>query len=261
MQRLARQFVLQAAAVFLAFSIAWPFYALRVAEWNGAAVALLAGGSAFLLARYAREPWWWQAIHLCFSPLVWLGLQLPISPLWHLLAFFLLFLIFRGALSEQVPLYLSGARILAPLAALLPERARVLDIGAGIGSLLLPLSRMRPDLHLSGIDNAPLPWLIGRLRVPGSGITWRWGNFRGHSLDGYQAVYCFLSPAPMQALWEKACREMTPGSLFISKAFPIPGRMPDMLAGRGEDTIDTLYVYRIPHRVAVSIRVFAPVSG
>jgi hypothetical protein len=244
-QRLARQFVLQSAAIFLVFSLAWPFYALRVEEWNGAAISLFVGGIAFLIARHAREPWWWQLIHLVFAPFVWLGLQLPISPVWHLVAFFLLFFIFRGAVFEQVPLYLSGACVLAPLSTLLPKQASVLDVGAGIGSLLIPLSRARPDLRLSGIDNAPLPWLIGRLRTVKTGVIWRWGNFHTHSLAPYQAVYCFLSPTPMQALWEKACREMNPGSLFISKAFPIPGKMPDMLAGRGEETIDTLYVYRV----------------
>jgi hypothetical protein len=244
--RLLQHFTLQAAVTLLVFSTAWPFYYLRATEWNGAVIGLVIGGVACLFARFSRQPWWWQVIHLFFAPLIWLGLQLPISPLWHLGAFVILFLIFRGAASGQIPLYLSGAKTVVRLATLLPHKARFLDIGAGIGSLLLPLARQRPDLRLAGIDNAPLPWLLGWLRTRTTGIDWRWGDFWTHSLTPCEAVYCFLSPAPMTALWDKACREMAPGSLFVSKAFPVPGQTPEALSGNEDSPVDTLYVYRIP---------------
>jgi hypothetical protein len=246
LNRLLRPFTLQVAATLLVFSVAWPFYYLRVAEWNGAVVSVGIGIVAFLVARFSRQPWWWQVIHLLFAPLIWLGLQIPLSPLWHLGAFVILLLIFRGAASGQIPLYLSGAETTLWLTTLLPRDARVLDIGSGIGSLLVPLRRQRPDLWLAGIDNAPLPWLAGKLRVHGTGIVWRWGNFWQHSLTPYQAVYCFLSPAPMIMLWEKACREMAPGSLFVSKAFPVPGQMPEFLSGPENDPVNTLFIYRVP---------------
>jgi SAM-dependent methyltransferase len=241
-----RHFSLQLAVVLLVFSMAWPFYYLRAAKWDGAIVSLAIGLVAFVVARLARAPWWWQLIHLLFAPCLWIGLHLPISPLWHLGAFVMLLLIFRGAASGRIPLYPSGAKTTIWLATLLPRQARVLDIGAGIGSLLLPLARKRPDLCLAGIDNAPLPWLIGRFRVRNTLIDWHWGNFWARPLAPYQAVYCFLSPAPMTALWEKARREMAPGSLFISKAFPIPGLMPDALCGPENAPTDILYIYRVP---------------
>ncbi|MDR3322846.1 MAG: class I SAM-dependent methyltransferase [Zoogloeaceae bacterium] len=243
---LSRQIALQFAATFLIFSAVWPFYYLRAAEWNWLAVALLIGAAAFLIARLSRQPWWWQLIHLLFVPLLWAGLQMPVSPLWFLGAFILLCLVFRGAASGRIPLYLSGAATSLWLTRLLPHQARALDLGAGIGSLLWPLSRQRPDLHLVGIENAPLPWLFGKLRLKNTRIDWRWGDLWAHSLAPYQVVYCFLSPAPMAALWEKACREMQPGSLLISKAFPIPDALPETLSGPEDDMVARLYVYRIP---------------
>jgi hypothetical protein len=36
-------------------------------------------------------------------------------------------------------------------------------------------------------------------------------------------IYAYLSPAPMERLWEKARAEMKPGSLFISNSFAVPG--------------------------------------
>jgi hypothetical protein len=242
-----RQCALQCAAVFLAFSIAWPFYYLRAADWHWPTVAALCGAIAFLIAHFSRQVWWWQLIHLLFVPALWAGLQLRVSPLWHLGAFCLLFLIFRGALSERVPLYLSGGATARQLAGVLPRGAQTLDIGAGLGSLLLPLAGLRPDLALSGVENAPLPWLIGYLRTRRSGVAWRWGSFWTLSLARWQVVYCFLSPTPMRALWEKACREMTGGSLFISKAFPVAGVLPEVIFP-AEAARDILYLYRIPPR-------------
>lgn len=242
-----RQFALQAAAALLVLSLAWPFYHFREADWNWALVSLTMGGTAFLMAHFSRQPWWWRLIHGVFAPLLWLGLQLELPPIVHLIVFLLLFLWFRGAASGQIPLYLSGKTTAARIQSFLPMGTRLLDVGAGIGSLLLPLSRQRPDLVLAGIENAPLPWLLGKLRCLGKPhIRWHWGDFWQHELSAYNAVYCFLSPAPMESFWQKALAEMPPGSLLISKAFPIPGATPDVVSEEGDDPTATLYLYRIP---------------
>lgn len=222
-----------------------PFFCFAWLWLDSALFGCLAvGAAAALLACLLDEPWWWRLIHFLFAPLLWVALRFPVSPFWHLAAFVLLFLVFRGAASGRIPLFLSGEPAARRLATLLPANAAMLDIGAGIASLLLPLARMRPDLRLTGIENAPLPWLIGWLRTRNTGIDWRWGDFWKHSLASYLAVYGFLSPAPMPDLWLKARREMRPGSLFISNAFPVP----DVEAETPPDAESGLawYVYRIP---------------
>lgn len=245
-----RQLSLQAAAALLVISLAWPFHYLRASDWNWGLLALAIGATAFAMARLARQAWWWQLIHLGFAPLLWAGMQVELSPLWHLGFFLLLFFTFRGAASGQIPLYLGKPQDAEQLARWLPQQASLLDIGAGVGSVLLPLRQMRPDLRLAGIENAPLPWVIGWLRCRGCGIAWHWGDFWQHALAPYDAVYCFLSPVPMQALWHKACAEMAPGSLFLSKAFPVPDIACETILENTAGTGWKLYVYRIPDHAA-----------
>ncbi|MDR1850096.1 MAG: hypothetical protein LBQ75_08650 [Zoogloeaceae bacterium] len=245
---LLREFALQSFAAAAVLGIT---AAIGADGWGVKVLSI--GLVAFVLARLFCSPPWWQAIHLAFAPLLYWAhswqMAADISPLWPLAAFLLIWLVFRSALTNRVPLYLSNARTAQQLAALLPENITLLDAGAGVGSLLLPLARLRPDLILRGIEHAPLPWLIGKIRVRRHGslrLDWRFENFWTHSFAPYAAMYCFLSPAPMTQIWEKACREMKPGSLFISKAFPVSDIPCETLADEDSADVDTLYLYRIP---------------
>jgi hypothetical protein len=246
----ARQFALQAGAALLVACLSAPYLLWRGMPGNGAGFALATGFLAGGLARLTRQPVWWQLIHAVFAPLLWLGLTwqqgLGLSPHWFLGLFLFVWLLFRGAATGRIPLYFSGPASVDRLAAALPAGATLLDVGAGIGSLLLPLAQRRPDLRLAGIEHAPLPWLIGKWRTRACPkLDWRWGDFWQHHFAAYSALYCFLSPAPMLRLWQKACREMHPGSLFISQAFPVPGQAPERIL---EDAASrrTLFFYRIP---------------
>ena len=104
------------------------------------------------------------------------------------------------------------------------------DLGSGLGGTLRHLSRSRPDAQFSGLETAPLPfalsWLLGRL----SGIKnleFRFQDIFKADLSEFDVVYCFLSPVPMPDLFEKAKKEMKPGSLFISNSFVVPGHKPN----------------------------------
>jgi hypothetical protein len=94
--------------------------------------------------------------------------------------------------------------------------------------VLAALRRARPDLLLSGIEHAWLPWLVGRLRLP-KDVSWRCDDYRHISFADTDLLYAFLSPLPMADLWQKAQREMKPGSLFISNTFSVPGQVPDQI--------------------------------
>lgn len=226
----ARQFALQGAAVILVLSIAWPYYGWgsEALPWQQTSLAI--GAVALAFATIARQAWWWRLIHALFMPAIWLTHQLAIDPGWFLLAFILLLLVYRGALSGQVPLYLSNKETVAALAELLAERgtSRFLDLGAGLGSTTVPLADALPDSHFTGYENAPLTWLVGRFFSLGRpNIRWRWDDLWMARLGDYDVVYAFLSPAPMARLWEKVKAEMQPGSLFITNSFPVPGITPD----------------------------------
>lgn len=227
-----RQLALQGAAAILVLSLAWPYYGLNAEAMPWLETSLAIGGVALLFATLSRQPWWWRVIHAGFMPLVWFTQSLAIDPGWFLFAAVLLLLVYRGALTGQVPLYLSNKQTVQALAELIAARGdtRFLDLGAGVGSTTVPLADALPDSHFTGYENAPLTWLVGLLLGVGRpNIRWRWDDLWQADLGNYDVVYAFLSPAPMPRLWEKVQAEMKPGSLFISNSFPVPGATPDQV--------------------------------
>jgi len=242
-----RQLALQGAAAILVLSLAWPYFGLQGEAMPWLETSLAIGGAALLFATLSRQPWWWRVIHAGFMPLVWFTHTLAIDPGWFLLAAILLLLVYRGALTGQVPLYLSNKQTVQALADLLAERgdSRFLDLGAGVGSTTVPLADNLPDSHFTGYENAPLTWLVGRLLSIGRpNVRWRWDDLWQADLGDYDVVYAFLSPAPMARLWEKVQAEMKPGSLFVSNSFPVPGATPDRVIDVDCSPPRPLYCYQ-----------------
>ena len=221
-----RQLALQCAAAFAVLSLAWPYFLLRNEALPWPETALAIGGLALVAASLTRQTWWWRLIHAVFAPMAWFIAELSIPPGWFLAAFVVMLLVYRGAITAQVPLYISNHETANALVRLFEQNAniRLVDLGAGIGSVLSPLSIALPRARLTGVENAPATWLIGRIRTAGlPNCTWRWGDLWRTKLAEYDVVYAFLSPAPMAKLWEKVQREMRPGGLFISNSFAVPG--------------------------------------
>lgn len=241
-----RQLALQFAALMAVLSLAWPYFGVRGEPLPWGYVVVAIGIVAALLATVLKQPWWWRLIHGIFAPLAWLVAQADIDPGWFLAAAITLLLIYRGALSGQVPLYLSNRRTAQALSELVPPSGKCLDLGAGLGSLIRPLAEARPDLRCIGIENAPLTWLGGRLlTLRLANCDWRWGSLWDASLSDADVVYAFLSPVPMSALWEKARAEMKPGSIFVSNSFPVPDVAPSDIIDVDDDRQTQLYCYRI----------------
>lgn len=242
-----RQLALQFAALLAVLSLAWPYYGLRSEALPWAGVSLAVGAVALVLATVTRQPWWWRLMHALFAPLAWAVAQLAIDPGWFLLAAILLLLVYRGALSGQVPLYLSNRQTATAVAGLLPDGdgIRCADLGAGLGSVLRPLAMARPDAHFVGVENAPLTWLGGRLlSLALANCELRWGSLWRMPLHEFDVVYAFLSPVPMPGLWRKVEAEMKPGSLFVSNSFPVPAVTPTAVVEVGDGRGTRLYCYR-----------------
>lgn len=216
-------------------------------------VALLAA-SAWGLARGFGLPRWWQAIMACFVPAVLAAgtLDLP-GWIWPI-GLATLVLVFWRSFSGQVPLFLSGPRARTALARLLPHRpgARVLDMGAGAGGVIASLHGRRPDLAYSGLEWAPVPWLLGwlRWRLRGRRVDWRRQDYWSEDLAPYALVYAYLSPAAMPGLARKAWSEMRPGSVLVSYRFAIEGVPADEIIPVGSGEGDCLHVWRFPGSAA-----------
>ena len=202
--------------------------------------ALLQGLFASLLSKWRALAPWWLGIQLVFPLALMQAGTLGIAPMTWLAAFLLLLLLFWSTFRTQVPYYPSGRRVWDEVARRLPQDRPVcaIDIGSGLGGLVLELAARRPESRLVGIELAPLPWLISvvRAKLSGSGAQFVRGDYEQLDFANYDAVFAYLSPAAMSALWHKASREMRPGAILLSYEFLITEKPPDLsivLTGRG----------------------------
>lgn len=252
MPLLRRQLALQLTALLIASSLAWPYYLVTEKPFGWHLVAILTGCFGGLLSLLSKQPRWWTAIHCVFMPLAWYVSSLDIPPGWFLLGFITLLLFYRGAVTSRVPLYLSNRPTATALIALAQAHhcRTMIDLGAGFAGIVSTFNKQVAQIHASGVENAPLSWLIGainlRLFTPsGAQHSWHYGSFWNTPLSSYDLVYCFLSPEPMPALWEKARQEMQPGSLFVSNSFPIPDIAPTTTIDVEDGRCTTLYCYQL----------------
>jgi precorrin-6B methylase 2 len=152
-----------------------------------------------------------------------------------------------------VPLFLSSELTIEAVSELLAREvfsrhpdARVLDFGAGTGSIPIGLAKRHPHQFFDGIEAAWLPFLRARLKAAGLvNVRLIRGNFWDLDLSPYAAVYAFLSTEPMPKLWQKACQEMRPGTLLISNSFCVPGVEPSQVLKVDDERETELLIYRV----------------
>ena len=207
-----------------------------------AAAALIQGAIAAGLSRWRKLASWWLAIQLLF-PLALVGGAHLHLPSWLFLSgFLILLLVYWSTFRTQVPYYPSGKRAWDEVAKLLPPKPiKLIDIGSGLGGLVLDLAARRPDSEFEGIELAPLPWLASRLRAGGRpNVRFTRGDYETVDFAGFDVVFAYLSPAAMESLWQKAQAEMRPGSLLLSYEFVISTKSPD-LTMKGDGAGPLLY--------------------
>lgn len=209
-------------------------------------VALTQGLFAAGLTAWRRLARWWLAIGFLF-PLALLGAsQFAIPPWLFLVVFLFMLVLYWSTFRTQVPYYPSGRAAWDAVAEHLPQDRPVsfIDIGSGLGGLVLELAQRRADMRAAGIELAPLPWLASwlRARLTNSRATFLRGDYERLDFAQYDAVFAYLSPAAMTALWRKAKREMRPGSMLMSYEFAIIDSTPT-LSVYLPNTGRTLYIW------------------
>lgn len=214
------------------------------------AYALLCGALAAVLSYLLGLARWWLAIQFLFAPALVVMLSFDIPSGYFLAAFLVLLAVYWSAYRSQVPLYLSSKQAWQALETLLPPAGkafRFMDIGSGMGGVLIHLARVRPEGRYHGVESAPLPWLASWLRIKlGRQHNCRvhWGSLWDADLSQYDVVFAYLSPAPMPRLWEKVQREMRPGSVFVSNTFAVPDQPPQQTIMLDDLHRSTLYIWR-----------------
>ena len=194
--------------------------------------AILTGIVAAVFSQWHRLTWWWIPIQLFFTPGLLAVNALSIPPTAFLIIFVLLLGVFWSTFRTQVPLFLSGPAVWDAVEALLPVKpVRCVDIGSGIGGLILALSARRRDCEFVGVEIAPLPWLIsairGRMRNSAARFTRR--DYRTLDLAEFDVVFAYLSPAAMPAVWQQAQTQMRKEAMLISYAFDLADITPDQI--------------------------------
>lgn len=192
---------------------------------------------------------WWHWIHLCFPLAIWSMLHFPISNEIYLAGFVVSLSLFWTTFRTQVPFFPSRPIVWQQVAELMPQDkpVRMIDIGSGLGDVVMHIAKLRPESHIEGIEIAPLPWLVSfiRARFRHSSAIFKLGDYRELDFSGYDVVFAYLSPAAMSALWEKARHEMRAGSILVSYEFEISGVIPSSHVA-GDKQSPAIYVWKLP---------------
>jgi len=208
---------------------------------------------AALVTPFFRLSYWWVIIQLVAPSLLFAALAIDV-PLWVFPVILIgLLAVFWNVIINRVPLYLTNQKTSAKLASLLPSQdgLKFADLGSGLGGTLREIAALKPDQQFTGYETAPLPyvmsWVLTRLQGP-SNVSLYLKSFWKCDLGQYDVLYCFLSPVPMGDLYEKAAREMKPGSLFISNSFTVPGHKPDRIVTVKDGRKTQLMIWKIKGR-------------
>lgn len=215
--------------------------------WQATAAAALA---TFLIARLFRLPPVLGGMAALLPPFAALLITVSVPAYVYPVILVLLLGVFWNVRSDRVPLYLSNRKTAAAVAALIPADAgaeRVIDLGSGLGDMVIGLARLRPGLSVTGVESAPLPYLASRLRLGVSGVRNArlvWGDIWRQDLSKADIVYAFLSDAPMDRLLAKARAEMRPGSMLISNSFRPESDPPDRSVDVGDNRKTKLFIWK-----------------
>jgi hypothetical protein len=203
--------------------------AIGVWETTGsvAEALTLATGITLLVAQFLRLSAPWKVMN-CVLPISFASsLTLPL-PGWVFMApFFVLLAIYAPAIWTRVPYYPTSRAAYPLILAELPADRpfTFIDVGCGMGDLLVFLERHRPNGHFYGIEIGVVPFLVSKVKAILSSrgrVTVKFKSVYNTSLNEFEYVYAFLSPAAMNQVWTKAYREMKPESTFITNSFEAP---------------------------------------
>ncbi len=190
-------------------------------------------------------PVWWRWIQFLFPIGLYFAFLIGFEPIWALILFIFIGLVFSNVFTDRVPLYLTNDTTRQALKALVKNRrdVRFLDLGCGLGGNVTFMSQLKSVSVSHGVETAPIPYLLSRVRTLFRGGQVFAMDLWKTDLAYYDVVYAFLSPEPMPQLWEKVKEEMLPGSIFVSNSFAVPGVEPCEVWELSDQRLTRLYIY------------------
>lgn len=194
---------------------------------------------------------WWRVIHFVFPLAVGVMTQVELNNNIYLIGFIVTLTLYWSVHKTQVPFYPSFPATWQAVNKLINKHSkdraslRIIDIGSGLGDFPMFMANQRPKDQVLGIEIAPLPWFISKVRaaLKNNRADFLWDDYREHSFLQFDVVFAYMSPAAMTELWQKARTEMRPGTLLISSEFPVPNVKPYQTLKPSKFT-PMLYIYK-----------------
>lgn len=111
------------------------------------------------------------------------------------------------------------------------NRETFIDIGCGMGKILIAVKKKYPQLKIIGYENWPTQFLLAKMmfflsRTKGK-ILYK--NLFQADLAAADIIFCYLSPEKINLLEKKFERELKNGVLVISNTFPLPHWKPKQI--------------------------------
>lgn len=207
-------------------------------------MACMNGLLSMAAVKWMRLDWWWRVICLIFPVALNIGTSSAVPPAAFLLCFLLFAGLFWSVYSTRVPYYPSSVGARAWVLNFVAGRTavRFIDIGSGLGGLVLRAVDMPQVSVAHGVELAPLPWLLSccAAKLRRSHARFFRCDYRNVDLSRYDVVFAYLSPAAMPDLWQQARSQMRPGSVLLSFEFVVPNTTPDIQIVPDSDG-ETLY--------------------
>ena len=214
----------------VAWALAWALRAAAAPLWAALVLPTALGACAALLPWVAATAWRRVFVAAGF-PLSVLALGLThgaggasgqgggAMAWWWLAPLALLLLAYPRRAWRDAPVFPTPRGALAELAhhVKLPEGARVLDAGCGMGDGLIELHRALPGARVEGVEWSALWRAVSAWRCPWARV--RQGDMWADDWSAYALVNLFQRPETMPRAMDKARREMRPGSWLVSLEF------------------------------------------
>lgn len=124
----------------------------------------------------------------------------------------------------------------------------IYELGAGWGSLLLPLAQRYPYSEVTGFETSPLPFFVTRCRLYVKGLTHAKvlrRDFFKADLSDAGLIVCYLYPGAMHRLKSKFEAELKKGTWIISNTFAIPGWQPLQVVEVNDLYRNKIYLYQV----------------
>lgn len=106
----------------------------------------------------------------------------------------------------------------------LKNNSKILDFGSGAGHGIKAILQEWPNSYIFGVENSILLYLYTKIKY--RKVTLIFDNMWNIHLSNFNVLYVFQRPETMLQIWEKAKKEMPPGSFVISLSFPIDAEEP-----------------------------------